>query len=191
MSMKTVLLCGTFLVPSLLFAVSTPELDKLTEDYQKAVARAVSPITQSYEAELKKLQERYTKAGNLDAALEVRKVIDQVAVKSVVTAAASSPKPTAGTANQGDSPVFVTPTKWTQKAETTTFTYSFEKNGSGLMRSGAGVETPFTWEQNGTEVVATLKGLNTKRHFVFENTRRGVFWFANKPEVKIPLAGDR
>lgn len=47
------------------------ELSELQGNYQKAKDRAIAPIARKYEAELRQLKEKLTRAANLDAAIEV------------------------------------------------------------------------------------------------------------------------
>jgi len=54
------------------------ELARLHENYGKAIERATAPITATYITELKKLIEKHTKAGNLDAALAARTALESV-----------------------------------------------------------------------------------------------------------------
>jgi len=52
-------------------AVAIDELGKLKASYETAVAKATAPLKATYEKELQKLLERYTKAGNIDDASKV------------------------------------------------------------------------------------------------------------------------
>ncbi|MFN9941340.1 MAG: hypothetical protein ACK56I_17860, partial [bacterium] len=54
------------------FAFADPEMDRLKTAYEAAVERSVAPIRSTYEKELLKLMEKHAKAGNLNAALEVK-----------------------------------------------------------------------------------------------------------------------
>ena len=72
------------LVISSVRADTPPEVVKLTDDYNRAVERAMSPLKTKYHEELRKLQDRYTKAGNLDAALEVRKLLEPSVASTAV-----------------------------------------------------------------------------------------------------------
>lgn len=71
--MKHPFILVAFLIASSTFAQqSSDELGKLRESYTKAVERATAPLKATYIAELQKLMEKQTKAGNLDAALATR-----------------------------------------------------------------------------------------------------------------------
>ena len=52
-------------------AEESNELTKLRSDYNKATERAIAPITKRYEAELKRLKARFTRAADLEGALAV------------------------------------------------------------------------------------------------------------------------
>ena len=55
-----------------------PQLETLKANYEAAVARATTPLTDTYLRELDKLKAEYTKAGNLEAALEVDKILQSL-----------------------------------------------------------------------------------------------------------------
>ncbi|MCB1079172.1 MAG: hypothetical protein KDM64_15235, partial [Verrucomicrobiae bacterium] len=55
-----------------------PQLETLKANYEAAVARATAPLTDTYLRELDKLKAEYTKAGNLEAALEVDKILQSL-----------------------------------------------------------------------------------------------------------------
>jgi len=189
-----------FALAASLHAEVPVELEKLNQSYTKAVEKATAPLRQTYMDELRKLQDSYTKSGNLDAAIEVRAVL--VTLEATNTGGGTDPNrkttpPVQTAAVQGNTTpldgrmLFISTKRWIHKTETNTFTFTFSSDGSGMLITGAGNETPLTWELVGNEVVATLKGLNTKRHFVFESSQRGTLWLANKPEEKMALTGER
>lgn len=67
---------------------------ELKGNYTKALERAREPMNKTYEAELQKLLDRFTKTGNLDAALAVK---DEVAGLSAAPVAVTAPvAPTEG-----------------------------------------------------------------------------------------------
>src|SRR5688572_1624465 len=68
-----------------------PELDRLAASYQTAIDRATDPIRRSYEAELRKLLERQTKSGKLDAAIETKAALEKLTGKPEVVAGESQP----------------------------------------------------------------------------------------------------
>lgn len=91
--MKRLFLLAPFLIASFSFAQQTStELGKLRENYTRAIERATSPIKSTYVLELKKLMERHTKAGNLDAALEVKAELEAVAEFDGTSLRLSNPK---------------------------------------------------------------------------------------------------
>jgi len=198
--MKIARLILPFALAASLHAEVPVELEKLNQSYAKALEKATAPLRQTYLDELRKLQASYTKAGNLDAAIEVRAVLADLEASSTSGGTdanrKTSPPVQAAAVQRNTTPPdgplpFVSPKRWIEKTETNTFTYTFSSDGSGSQITGAGNLTPFTWEVVGTEVVATLKGLNTKRHFVFERPRQGTLWLASKPEEQIALIEDR
>ena len=75
---------------SLLAEPSDDEVAKLRESYTKAVERATAPLTATYIAELKKIMEKHTKAGNLDAALAARKEIESLSLAGRAPSGSSS-----------------------------------------------------------------------------------------------------
>jgi hypothetical protein len=54
----------------------SPELAKLKESYQAEIARVSEPVTKRYAEVLTRLQETFTKAGQLDKALAVKAELD-------------------------------------------------------------------------------------------------------------------
>jgi len=79
--MKTFFLRCVLLIGVSLASAADPDLAKLQKSYDEAVKRAVDPITATYRAELQKLLEQHTKAGKLEAAVEVKTVLDDLAQK--------------------------------------------------------------------------------------------------------------
>ncbi len=55
-----------------------PKLEELNAKYAAAVENATEPLKQTYLGELKKLLDEYTKQGNLEAALEVKTILDEI-----------------------------------------------------------------------------------------------------------------
>jgi hypothetical protein len=79
--MKTPLLATALWITVRLSYAGDPDLAKLQKSYDEAVKRAVDPITTTYRAELQKLLEQHTKAGRLEAAVEVKTVLDDLTKK--------------------------------------------------------------------------------------------------------------
>ena len=74
--------------------VDPPELVRLRTSYDAAVARSVKPLTETYIAELTKVQETYTKAAKLDEALkianEIKAAKERLAVYGVAPVAVTT-----------------------------------------------------------------------------------------------------
>ncbi len=69
-------------------AVSEPSaLIHLRQRWKGAQARVLKPVNQKYERALTKMKLRYTKAGNLQAALVVQKELEQLKSKTTLAAA--------------------------------------------------------------------------------------------------------
>jgi len=60
-----------------------PELEKLRESYQAEIARLNEPVTKRYAESLARLQETYTRAGQLDKALAVKGELDELVQQQV------------------------------------------------------------------------------------------------------------
>lgn len=75
--------------------VEPPEMVRLRTSYEAAVARSVRPLTETYIAELMKVQDSYTKAGKLDEAVaianEVKVMKQRLGVFEAPQASPSSP----------------------------------------------------------------------------------------------------
>lgn len=70
------------------FAELESKLDSLKQNYERAIARATAPITQTYVAELKKLKEAYLESGRNEDAVEAQRLID------AATGSTEAPLPT-------------------------------------------------------------------------------------------------
>lgn len=79
--MKPFLLVCVLALCADLASGADPDLAKLQKSYDEAVKRAVDPITATYRVELQKLLEQHTKAGKLEAAIEIKAVLDDLMQK--------------------------------------------------------------------------------------------------------------
>lgn len=115
--MKTTLTLIAITLLSSAMAGDLPlELEILTGRYEGEKSRALAPIELSYDRELSRLKDRYTKAGNLDAAIAVDRVL-----KSREPKAAKEPEPSIIERVAGDDSVWI----WQSGGELT-----LKKNGS-------------------------------------------------------------
>lgn len=74
----------SFLIPVLILQASfvfaaDPDLERLQTSYDAAKQRVLAPVQTTYQAELRKLMEQHTKAGKLEAALEVKNELERLA----------------------------------------------------------------------------------------------------------------
>jgi hypothetical protein len=117
------------------------ELGNLRASYENAIIKVTAPVKATYEKELQKLLERYTKAGNLDEAAKVIAELKNVGA-TVTTSALSASK----TGNQAPASPLSSERFFVNKAwKTPTGTkFSFEKGGTGK-RSFGKDETSFVW----------------------------------------------
>jgi hypothetical protein len=74
-AMAAFLLLSSSLAPAADTA-APPELAKLKETYQTEIARLTEPVTKRYAEALNRLQQTYTKAGQLDKAMVVKGELD-------------------------------------------------------------------------------------------------------------------
>jgi hypothetical protein len=138
-----------------LFAQSSPEpaeLTKLRVSWSSAKAEAVKPLDVKYASALTAMKERFTKAGNLDAAIAVDKELKAVLAAAEVTLKA-----------QQDSPTHIGEWQWGQDHR-----LRFHANGTFVERKKSGEPvTSGNWEseldgtitlrcENGYSVVVTL-----------------------------------
>ena len=138
-------------------ASAIDELGNLKSSYENAVIKVTAPVKATYEKELQKLLERYTKAGNLDEAAKV--IAELKSVGAAVTT--SSPSASKGGNQDSASPqsaerFFVNKT-WRTPTGTK---FSFEKSGTGK-RSFGNDETSFVWRTLADGSVE-VTGENTK-----------------------------
>ncbi|MBN8422261.1 MAG: hypothetical protein J0L73_25325 [Verrucomicrobia bacterium] len=132
-------------------AMAADELAKLKTAYQAAILKAVSPVNATYEKELQKLLEQYTKEGKLDAAAEVIaeiKLINSTSAQTASSSAAASTNSKQGgqasesTDHAANQRFFV---KKTWKTPTGTL-FAFDEKGTGS-RSFGNDKTAFIWRQ--------------------------------------------
>lgn len=84
------------IVTASLQAGEPPELEKLRGNYRQALNRVTLPVHDTYLAELRKLQDRYTREANLEAAMAVKGEIDAIVSsiqKSALEGAPVAPLP--------------------------------------------------------------------------------------------------
>ncbi len=169
---------------SLLAQQSNDEISKLRESYTKAVERATEPLKATYVAELKKLMEKHTKAGNLDAALAARNEIESISSPVAASSGPDSSRTASNAVVNPDAPksklspsykkilesYFVGKTwavLWDERPDHRELLY-FSKNGKGARKLGDKVETTLIWsiEEDGT-VFVSLAGFD--KHITFIN----------------------
>lgn len=130
-----------FLLLSASHVSAIDELGNLRSSYDNAIIKVTAPVKATYEKELQKLLERYTKAGNLD---EAAKVIAEL--KSIGASGTTSPPSASKAGNQDPASPQSSERFFVNKAwKTPTGTkFSFEKGGTGK-RSFGKDETSFVW----------------------------------------------
>lgn len=101
-------------------------IDKLTDNYNKAIERAVKPINDTYQDELKKLLADYSKKGELDKVNKITTILNGISDKPIAAKKIES--------------LFVDKT-WRSNVGTV---FVFSENGTGTKTYGP--ETiPLTW----------------------------------------------
>ncbi len=123
------------------------ELDRLRVSYEGAVERAVAPLRETYKQELLKLMDRHTRAGNLDAALEVRRELQDLTGEAFE-------QPGDGSSAIGERPGKEVETYFVDKTwRTPTGTnFTFNKDGKGARQFGNDL-TAFRWKLRGKDTV--------------------------------------
>jgi hypothetical protein len=126
--MKTSITLISLLLSSLSFAQSAFErdLEKLTEDRDKALVRVSDPIQRKYKELLEQLMQRATRNGDLDVAIKIKDAIAKIPASIVVT------KPHPKTAQELKE--FLDGTIWNISDKSPTgeilYTLTFDKNGT-------------------------------------------------------------
>ncbi|OAI56611.1 hypothetical protein AYO49_03920 [Verrucomicrobiaceae bacterium SCGC AG-212-N21] len=118
-----------------------PDFKKLQTSYKAAVDRAMTPINQTYVAELKKLLEKQTKAGKLDDARATMDEIETVTGEKVE-------KPIVDVSDKEFEKLVVGRT-WVHVMGSK---YIFKKDGEGYRMQGS-VKTPFIWRVHSPNLV--------------------------------------
>lgn len=162
------------------------ELLKLRSSYQNAVDRAVKPLRSTYEKELLKLLEKRTKAGDLNAALEVKKELEVITGKSVVTNPEEATETASVPETKGMESLFV---KKTWKTATGT-KFSFEKDGEGFRQFGAD-RTPIKWRARGSLYIEVTgqatQGGAERTWFMHFKSRDTAFYGETREDISAPL----
>ena len=144
---------------SLLQAADPTELQRLREQYNVAVQRALAPVQATYQQQLERLMDSYTKGGKLNEALSVKAEIDKLR-SGTVAATVATPQ------NSKLRSYFVGRT-WGTSA--TNFT--FHEDGTGVVQWDAGKD-PFKWEIIDGSVVRVQRPDKTS-FFFFESRQKG------------------
>ncbi|MDZ4287374.1 MAG: hypothetical protein U0984_05420, partial [Prosthecobacter sp.] len=148
---------------------------RLRTAYEAAVARALQPLHEAYERELRKLQDSHTRSGNLDAALAAKQELEKLTTKSAGARPSSTPA--------RDSEAFFVGKSW-QNPTGTVFT--FNQDGE-CTREHSGTRTVGRWRRRGSIVEATEKVPQDARYFRFVSATEA--YVGNSPDdVKTPLS---
>lgn len=113
------------------------ELERLRKSYESAVTRAVEPLKNTYEKELRALLQRYAQAGRLDEAAEVMTELKELGVDTQDDASASSQSPKSKRS-------MIENSKWKTPTGTT---FSFEADGKGTRSFNGADITAIEWRQ--------------------------------------------
>lgn len=87
--MKTIFIILVLCVHASAVFAADPDLERLQKSYDAAKNRVLTPVQTTYQAELQKLMEQHTKEGKLEAALEVKKELERLAMERSQTANAA------------------------------------------------------------------------------------------------------
>lgn len=154
-------LITSLLVFSAVLVLAEPaDLVRLRDNYQQAAERALTPVKATYEKELQKLLDAYTKAGKLDDALVVKNELAKLK-GGVVTAPVSSPE------TDKLRGYFVDRTWVTGSGSA----FSFNKDGTGEVQWNEGKEA-FKWEITDPKTVAVQRP-GKRAYFFFESKQKG------------------
>jgi hypothetical protein len=142
--MKTFLLCLLSCFHVFSVCAADPDLGRLQKSYDEAKKRALDPVQTTYQTELQKLMEQRTKAGKLDAALEVKAELERLAEeRSQLLSEAAQPNDSALRKKliKGRFVFFFAP----PRSKLTTF------SGNGKIDEGANT-SEFKWKLEGSEL---------------------------------------
>jgi hypothetical protein len=137
-------------------ALADPEVDRLRTAYDAAVARAIAPLREAYERELRKLMDSQTRSGKLDAALAAKEELEKLTMQAVGEERQSSTP-------AKDSEAFFVGKSW-QNPTGTVFT--FNQNGD-CSREHSGTRSVGLWRRRGSIVESTGKVPQDIRFFRF------------------------
>lgn len=128
-------------------AFADADLDRLRTSYEGAVERAVSPLRDTYKQELLKLMDRHTRAGNLDAALAVRRELQDLTGESFEQS--GDGRGAIGERPGKEVETFFVDKTWRTPTGTN---FTFNKDGKGSRNFGNDL-TPFRWKLRGQDTV--------------------------------------
>jgi pentatricopeptide repeat protein len=147
-------------LPTISLSAEPADLARLRDNYLQAAERALTPVKLTYEKELQKLLDTYTKAGKLDDALQVKNEMTKLK-GGVIAAPVSSPE------TDKLRGYFVGRTWVTGSGSA----FSFKKDGSGEVQWDEGKE-PFTWEVTDPKTVMVQRP-GKRAYFFFESRQKG------------------
>ncbi len=166
-------------------AFADAELDRLRTSYEGAVERAVSPLRETYKQELLKLMDRHTRAGNLDAALAIRRELQDLTGEAFE-------QPGEGRTAIGERPgkeveTFFVDKTWRTPTGTS---FTFNKDGKGSRQFGTDI-TSFRWKLRGQDTVeatgaSNSKGKETTWYFRFFSAEEALYG-SSRETAKSPL----
>jgi hypothetical protein len=154
---------GEFLPPVADANVPAPELDKLRAGHEAEIERALKPYRETYERELGKLRDNYTRAANLPGATEVQEEIDALkpdgggSSKSITSAELLATGKQPRLTGKAPKPEWYLGKTWSTDRGTT---WTFAKDGKGEVKFNGKI-TPMTWEVTSTGVLKMRYGPTT------------------------------
>ena len=143
-------LVSFLLLANVPLACADAELDQLKSSYEGAVERAVSPLREKYKQELLKLMDRHTRAGNLTAALKVRRELQDLTGE--VFEEPSDGRTAIGERQGKEVEKFFVEKTWRTPTGTN---FTFNMDGKGTRQFGNDL-TAFRWKLRGQDTVEAI-----------------------------------
>ncbi len=170
------LLLASFISPQLLLA--DPDLDRLRASYEAALERAAAPVRRSYEAELRKLMDRQTKAAKLDAALATKAELEKLADKPGAAADGEAVHVTGAKAME---PLFIDKT-WQTPAGSN---FTFRKDGTCLRQFNT-TQAVVKWRTHGPNAIEVIGSTPAEtRYFRFVSPTEA--YYGEKDSITTPV----
>ena len=185
--MKTIISGLTLILLTFSSFADSNELNALKTQYETAVKRAIEPINKVYEQSLKKLLEKASKAGEVDAVSAIAEEMKRLGIEGGNVSSISAP---VKVSDLGVNDKLFVGKSWFSSAG---YEYRFNKDMTGYRGAPTGVKTPFVWNYVGLnrEIIRAVCG-NSEPDFFFRFTNKETAEFGRiESKIEDPMMSDK